>query len=209
MNLQDEMTITRALAELKLLDSRIEKKITESDFVYFVSKKNKNQVSNEVLTSNAKSHYQSITDLIERRKKIKSAIIVSNASTRVNLNGVEMSVAEVIEMKQLLPFYKSLLQKMKHNREYVVNQVERSNQQMENELQRLLEVSFGKQTTMKTNADDIENISKTYRDNNRSEILDTINIDNKIKDLEDTINSLETESNFILSESNALTKIKV
>lgn len=209
MNLQDEMTITRALAELNLLDSRIQKKIIESDFVYFVSKKNKNQISSEVLTSNAKSHYQSITDLIERRKKIKSAIILSNASTRVNLNGVEMSVAEVIEMKQLVPFYRSLLQKMKHNREQVTTQVERSNQQMENELQRLLEVSFGKQTTMKTNADDIENISKTYRDNNRSEILDTINIDNKIKDLEDTINSLETESNFILSESNALTKIKV
>lgn len=209
MNLQDEMSITRALAELKLLDARIQKKITESDFVYFLSKKNKNQISSEILTSNAKSHYQSITDLIERRKKIKSAIILSNASTRVNLNGVEMSVAEVIEMKQLVPFYRSLLQKMKQNREYIVNQVERSNQQMENELQRLLEVSFGKQTTMKTNSDDIENISKTYRENNRAEMLDTINIDNKIKDLEDTVNSLETESNFILSESNALTKIKV
>ena len=41
----EEITITRALAELKLLDSRIQKKIAESEFVFFISKKNKSNYS--------------------------------------------------------------------------------------------------------------------------------------------------------------------
>jgi hypothetical protein len=68
------MSITRALAELKLLDRRIEKKISEGDYVYFLSKKYKNQLSNEQLISNSKSTFQSITDLIERRKRIKRQV---------------------------------------------------------------------------------------------------------------------------------------
>ena len=48
----EEITITRALAELKLLDSRINKKINESEFVFFISKKNKNNVNQKTLVAN-------------------------------------------------------------------------------------------------------------------------------------------------------------
>lgn len=203
----EEITITRALAELKLLDSRIEKKITESDFVFFLSKKNKSNLNPDTLVSNSKSAIQSITDLVERRKNLKSAIILSNSRTMVKLGGEEMTIAEVIERKQLVHYYKMLLNKMKHNRETVLNQVERHNQTMDIDLQKILEINFGKNTTARTNSDDIENISKTYREHNKAEILDGINIENKIKEIEELVNRYETESNFVLSESNATTKI--
>lgn len=205
----EEITITRALAELKLLDSRIQKKIAESEFVFFISKKNKNNVNQDNLVSNSKSCFQSITDLIERRKNLKSLIIISNSKTLVKLNGEEMTVAEVIERKQLVEYYKKFVDKMKQNRETVLNLVERQNQSMETDLLKILEINFGKNSTGKTNSDDIENISKTYRDHNKSEILDGINIDVKIKEIEELINRYETESNFVLSESNAITKIKI
>jgi hypothetical protein len=205
----EEITITRALAELKLLDSRISKKTTESDFAFLLSKKNKSNLNTETLTSNAKASYQSIVDLIKRRQTLKSAIILSNANTKVKLNGEDMTVAEVIECKQLVELYKGLLLKLKQNRESVVNQVERNNQQMEVDLQKLLEINFGKSSNVKTNTDDIENISKTYREQNKSEMLDCVNIDSKIKEVEELINKYETETNFVLSESNATTKIKV
>ena len=38
-SLEETISITRALAELKLLDSRIGKKIEERDFVFLASKK--------------------------------------------------------------------------------------------------------------------------------------------------------------------------
>jgi hypothetical protein len=203
----EEITITRALAELKLLESRIQKKILESEFVYFISKKNKSNVNQDTLVSNSKSSFQSINDLIERRKKLKSSIILSNAETKVKLGEEEMTVAEVIERKQLVEYYKQLLNKMKQNRELVLNQVERQNQMMEADLQKILEINFGKNTTTRTNSDDIENISKTYREHNKAEALDGLSIDVKIKEIEELINRYQTESNFVLSESNATTKI--
>jgi hypothetical protein len=205
----EEITITRALAELKLLDSRINKKTSESDFAFLLSKKNKNNLNTDTLTTNAKASFQSIVDLIKRRQTLKSAIILSNAHTRVKLNGEDLTVAEVIECKQLVDLYKGLLLKLKQNRETVVNQVERNNQQLELDLQKLLEINFGKSSNAKTNTDDIENISKTYREQNKSEMLDCVNIDSKIKEVEELINKYETETNFVLSESNATTKIKV
>lgn len=205
----EEITITRALAELKLLDSRINKKTKDSDFVFLLSKKNRNNLNTETLTTNAKGSFQSIVDLIKRRQTLKSAIILSNANTKVKLNGEEMTVAEVIECKQLVELYKGLLLKLKQNRENVLTQVEKNNQQMELDLQKLLEINFGKSSNSKTNTDDIENISKTYREQNKTEMLDCVNIDSKIKEVEELINKYETETNFVLSESNATTKINI
>lgn len=204
-----EISITRALAELKLLDSRINNKINETDFVHFISKKNKNNINVDGLTATCKGAYQSITDLINRRNRLKSAIILSNASTQVKICDETMSVAEVIERKKLVEYYKKLLAKMKLNREQVTNQIERHNQQMEADLQKILEINFGKTSNAKANSDDIENISKTYREHNRAESIDTINIDAKIKEIEELLNKYESESNFVLSESNAMTKLKV
>ena len=205
----EDITITRALAELKLLDSRIQKKTQESDFVFLLSKRNKSNVNVETLTNNAKGSFQSVVDLIKRRQTLKSAIILSNASTKVKLNGQDMTVAEVIECKQLVELYKSLLSKLQQNRTNVISQVERNNQQMETDLQKLLEINFGKSSNAKTNTDDIENISKTYREQNKTEMLDCINIDSKIKEVSELIEQYEKEANFVLAESNATTKIKV
>jgi hypothetical protein len=205
----EEITITRALAELKLLDDRIQKKIDTSEFVHFLSKKNKTTLDTQDLTLIVKGNYQSINDLIERRKRLKSAIILSNAKTFVKLNGEELTVAEVIERKQLTNLYRNLLEKMKRNRESVINMTERQNLQMEGELNKILEINFGKANNLKTNADDIETISKTYRENNKAEVFDPLNVDQKIMDLENIIYQYETESNFILSESNAITKILI
>lgn len=204
----EEITITRALAELKLLDSRIHKKIVESTFMFLLSKKQKN-LNMENLSRSSVSNLQSIEDLIERRKRIKNGIIISNATTKVKFNGKEVTVAEVIESKQLLEYYNSLVDKLKRDRESVMTQVERQNQIMENDLQKILEINFGKSSNLKTNSDDIENISKTYREHNRTEVIDCIKIDEKIREIEEIISSIETESNFVLSESNAITKIRV
>jgi hypothetical protein len=205
----ETITITRALAELKLLNDRIEKKISGSEFVFISGKKNKHNINTETLISNSKSNYQSIEDLIARRHKIKSAIILSNATTRVKVGNKEMTVAEVIERRQNIDYYKLLCHKLRMNRDQVLNSVERQNQTMEGDLQRLLEANFGKTSSVKTNSDDIENLSKAYREHNRAEMVDGIDIDKRIEEVEAIIEELETEANFVLSESNALTKITI
>jgi len=205
----EEITITRALTELKLLDTKINQKIATSNFVHLLSKKNRANLNPESLTQLSSASYQSITDLIKRRNRIKSAIILSNSVTRVTLNNTQLTVAEVIEQKQLVDFYRNLFAKLKEQRQDVLVQVERLNAQMELDLQKILEINFGKTSNAKTNSDDIENISKTYREHNRSEMIDGINVEQKIEELENLINIYETEANFVLSESNAVTRITV
>lgn len=205
----NEISITRALAELKLVESKINKKINENEFVYINSKKSKSHISNDGLLQLSKSGFQSVIDLINYRNKLKNGIILSNSRTMVKLNGEEMTVAEVIEKKNVVEFYKNLLNKLKMKREGVINQMERHNQSMENDLQKILEINFGKATNLKTNSDDIESISKSYREHNKAEIIDGIGIDKKINEIEELVNQYETEANFVLSESNAITKIRV
>lgn len=203
----EELTITRALAELKLLDKRITKKIESSNFISWKSRKN-NNFNSDAFTANSIADYQSILDLVNRRNRIKSAMILSNANTKVMLGENEITVAEVIERKQNVQYWKSLYEKLRMNRESTMNTVERNNQQMESELHRILELNFGKTSSTKTNSDDIENISKAYRESNKSEIVDPIGIDQKMKDLEKLVDEYEREANFVLSESNATTKIR-
>jgi hypothetical protein len=80
----ESLTITRALAELKLLDTKINQKTHSGEFVFMISKKNRSNYNLQTLISNSQATYQSITDLITRRNKLKSAIILSNSNTKVS-----------------------------------------------------------------------------------------------------------------------------
>lgn len=203
------MSLIRALDEVVLLDKRIAKKTSESSFMGLVSKKNRAIVNPEEFSAGCKSDWQSLTDLIARRNKIKSAIILSNATTIVKVAGESITVAEVIERKKSLTLQRDLLSKLKSTREQILRQVEQHNSSMDSELQKLLEIHFGKSGNSKTNANDIEDISKPFRENNAARLLDPIAIDARIKELGSYVDEFEREAKFTLSESNAITKIEV
>lgn len=78
-----KITITRALTELKTLDKRIQKAIDSGTFVSFYGQFFKPDENSK----SAQSNYQSIMDLLERRKQIKSLIVMSNAVTKVIIYG--------------------------------------------------------------------------------------------------------------------------
>lgn len=83
------MTIHRALAELKLIDSKIEKAISiiEPTGVMQTNKLVNNFYKKEDFEKEAKAKYQSVIDLIERKNKIKSAIVIANGITEVEILG--------------------------------------------------------------------------------------------------------------------------
>ncbi len=71
----ETMTIHRALAELKLIDSRIEKSINAivCSGIYQKDKLVNNYYTKNDFKKDARSKHQSVTDLIDRKNKIKSA----------------------------------------------------------------------------------------------------------------------------------------
>lgn len=69
----EKMTVHKALCELKTLDSRIQKAIGESVFV-FANKHSNNKVSGMGIgeySAEIKAKYQSVCDLLARRDAIK------------------------------------------------------------------------------------------------------------------------------------------
>ena len=200
------MTITRALAELKLLEKRITKQTAESRFMTTTSKKD--QAFNEkTFVSSSKSQLQSIMDLIERRGTIQRALILQNAKTMVKIGGRQVTVAEAITMKASVPLIKGLLDRVRQERLSAQSTTDQQNAQMEAQLQNLLISAFGvKQPTDSTAG---ISMSQPFRDANRTRVVDPINSDELIPKLEATVDQMESELDFVLSESNAVTHITV
>ena len=83
----ETMTIHKALAELKILDGRIKKEIQSGS--YCAANKHSNEKINgitiEDFRKTVQGTYDKVTDLINRRKAIKKAIVLSNAKTTVKI----------------------------------------------------------------------------------------------------------------------------
>lgn len=202
-----QMTITRALAELKLLDKKINKNIKETKFIATAvgSKPVVNYKSNADFISQAQAGYQSILDLIAQRDKIKSSIVDSNAKTLVEISGKSMTVATAIEKKSSIEYNQFLLAQLKNQLASANNTVENNNDKMQDKLDKILEASVGKDAKNS----DVDAITKPYKEQNETKLVDGINIQDKIDKLYDEVNGFITEVDFVLSTSNSTTYINV
>ena len=195
------ISITRALVELKTLDKRIQKGIDTSVFVSY-----KGQFYQPAEgAKEAASSYQSVNDLIERRKKIKSAIIKSNANTMVKICGTEMTVAEAIETKSSIKHKKNLLAVMKNQYGTACTNVELINSKVRKDLENKSSRDSDKEKQQMT----LEEFSKTYVNLHGVELFDPIKLSQKIEQLENYITQFEQEVDYIMSEKNAVTMIDV
>lgn len=207
-----EMSITRALAELKMLDTRINRAINSG--VYIAGAKKSSKKINGVFTredfdKRAKADYQSAIDLMKRRKIIKSKVVESNAKTMVEVNGVEMSRADAIERKDSIMYERELLTELERQYSSILASVRRENEKVDANLQKLLESSMGKEGKQKASEDDINAIAKPFKEQNEYEVINPLELQNLIKQLRDDIEGFETEVDYVLSTSNALTIIEI
>ena len=194
------ISITRALTELKTLDKRIQKTIDTSSFVSYQGQFHQPSP----YTKTAQNDYQSVVDLLERRKNIKSKIIMCNAVTMVNICGKDMTVAEAIETKSSIKHYKNLLAKMKQQYAESNKQVEMINNKVRNDLENKTTRENKDDKTM-----DLVEFSKKYMDMHGVKLYDPLGINVKIEHIENYIRDFENEVDYILSEKNATTMIEV
>jgi hypothetical protein len=195
------ITITRALTELKTLDKRIQKAI---DSGYFVSFEGQFYKPNEQAKS-AVATYQSIMDLLERRKKIKSSIVTSNATTKVSICGKEMSIAEAIETKSSIKHLDNLLNRLKAQHAQESRTVESINEKVRRELESKTKMTSEKEETKM----DMNEFSNSYVKLHGVTLYDKLKISSKIEELEDYITKFRSEVDFVLTEKNSTTFISV
>lgn len=104
MSQEKTLSVQEALNELKVLDSRIQRKVANSRFTAVSSDGkviNPSSIRDtpEQFSEKASSEIQSIISLINYRHALKASVLQSNAVTKVTIDGKEMTVAQAIDYK--------------------------------------------------------------------------------------------------------------
>ena len=209
------MSVTRALAELKRLDDRLNRMTTDQSIFVSVAvgqgdKQKVLGVSDTVqnVVSQIQSNRDRVNSMIELRAKIKSAVVASNAATKVKLGAREMTVAEAIELKKSIDVKRNMLSTYRRQVIQANALVAKQNAALEAQIETNLATIYGNEKG-KVDASMFEAIAKPQREQKEASLIDPIKINDLIKSLEEEISLVETELDFTLSESNAKTEIEI
>lgn len=212
----EKITIHRVLSELKTIDDRINKEI--SSFKPLTVKRGNNSlvstggrlpILESEFVNNAKSTYQSIEDLIDRKFKLKSALTKANVNTKVTIDGKEYTIIEAIEMKSIMDLKKSLLYKMTSEINQSNKIYESTSAQVDSDFERMLST----QVANITNKSDIQKVRDEYMETfykqNEVKMVDPLKCNDLANSLQKDIDKFLMEIDSALSEINATTLIEV
>lgn len=209
--MKEEMTVHKALAELKTLSSRISDKISSTDFVA-VNKHSNTKVkgvSIPEVAEKAKADYQSIRTLINRRDAIKRAIIKSNALTEVEISGKKYTVAEAIDMKANGVVYLNDLANQLHSQyAFAVRKMDAENgERLDSRADEYIK-SLYSGSELKNMSDEISKVRDAFIATQTLDIIDPIDAAKESERIKDEIAAFMSDVDSALSVSNALTIIK-
>lgn len=200
-----QISITRALAELKLTDKKILQKTNELKVAHTCRKEN-HELAKELIKKET-ARLQSITDLIARRNALKVGIVKSNAETNVTVGGKVMTVAAAIERKTSIVLDKTLLRTMRDSYYSVKDMHDRQNSNVEAQADEKAAQALNGDS--ESQGDAYEAVRKVYVDANKSYFEAIENVEDLIDKMQDEIDDFESEVDFVLSESNTKTMIEV
>ena len=208
----ERMTVHKALAELKIIDSRILNVVSEG--TYCIVNKHSNEkirgVSVKEYETIMQGYYDKASDLIKRRKAMKRAVVLSNASTKVIIGDAEYTVAEAREMKNHgIEFDEMMCKTLKLNYSDAQSEILAHNgDELEKRADEYIIGIYGTKDS-KTNAADFDKAKKDFIKANTYELIDPIKILDKINILEENIAAFKAEVDAALSVSNAITEIEI
>lgn len=211
----EKMTIHKALAELKTLDDRINKAIYGTTYVMAI-KHSAEKINGKPVADfkdGMRSGYQKVASLIARRDAMKRAVVLSNATTKVQVGKNEYTVAEAIEMKNhSMEFRRALLFAM--NDAYAAAQnslAMNSGEPLEKKAEQYVLAVIAaqpKDSKMSVDSDAMKAMRQQYIENNTYDLIDPLNISKIMEDLDAEISEFNAEVDAVLSCSNALTVIE-
>lgn len=208
-------TITRALAELKLLKSRYTKEVYDLDPVAIKHgnslRSPYSQYKQEDFEKQATAEYQSVCDLERRIEEIKNKIDASNFTTKVMIGEREMTVQEVLNYKNnILALKRTRLGILQSKKKNATTEYDKAIVENKNRVDKIVSEKNSNPGTATKSAKDIEaeavdTLNKLYA----IEMVDPIKIDAEIEKLSKEIETFEHNIDFVLSESNSITTIEI
>ena len=192
-------SITRALAERKVLIKRHEKAVKELELIA-VQRGNRlvgehSHIKPEDITDRVKSSYQSILDLERRIDEIKFQIDKSNLVTVIKIGTKEMTIQEALVLKNLYRKAKSSYdESFEANRRIIEKTVADT-----------ISASKDGKTDTELEKNTANQINSLYE----VKFVDPLSLETIIKQLETEIEEFESNVDYALSESNSQTFIEV
>lgn len=213
---KENMTVHKALAELKVIDDRINKAITSGTYV--VANKHSNQkihgMTIDEFKTQMQADFQKVSDLIARRNAIKRAVVASNAVTKVKVGDTEYTVAEAIEMKNHGMEFKDYFmraistQYVRAKNELDLNSGDPLEKRAEQYVLSVIQAQ-PKDSKMAVDSDAMKNLRAQYIKDNQYDIIDPIGVKNVIDGLDAEVSEFLTEVDAALSVSNAITVLDI
>ncbi len=204
------MTVTDALAELTLLEKRIESARAALDnhtliTVIEVGKVPTGFKSRNEYSTQARAALQKVDALITRRRVIKRVIVLSNAATMVTVAGEEMTVAEAIEMKNFILYYEGVLNTtlLAYNRARQEHKI--AEQKVKERLDKLATEVLGKNAS----SEKYNSLADSFLAREGVELLDPTNLAEEIERRQTFFDDFKSTADRVLSISNAPTMVDV
>ena len=200
-----KISITEALVELKLYDKKINDAIAALKVLAVAGKKKKATDIGTFGTvadfeKKSKAAWQKTMDLIRNRDELKSAIVQSNAATHLTVNGVDMTCAQAIE---------TLLAQLKSTYTAVAARVEQENRRVDQNIEDALSGYTNRDGSKKISEEEQDIIINKRHEEGDFEMVDPLDIANKIDDLENEIDGFESSVDIALTVSNSTTFVEV
>ncbi len=204
------MTITDALAELTLLEKRINSVRDNLGGNALITVVEMGKVptgyrTREEHQTKARSALQRVNDLIARRRAIKRVVVLSNAATMVTIAGQEMTVAEAIEMKNFINYYTDVLATLQGVYSKARKDFDIAQARVKERLDKLAMEVLGKNAS----ADKYQSLADSFLEREGVEILDPTNLAEEIERRQAFVEEFKSTCDRVLSISNARTMVEV
>lgn len=200
-----KMSITRALAQVKLIESKLGRAFAGFDVEINGKLKYFPNFTTEQFEKEALVEVNSFEDLFKNRLKIKSAIARANIDTKISLLDTEYSIIELIDLKNSSQYKKNVYTNLINNYNKCKNDVVNQDVKIENEVSKQVEVANSNKTQV--SKDLTTTLTETYKALWGGKI---VGLDiNKISKEKEELDKLVAEIDMILSEINSKTEIEV
>ena len=201
-----EYSITRALAELKVIEKRFYSGIDDLHLVAvkhgLILRRPYSSIKLDDFKTKAEAGDQSVRAIEERIALIKKKIAEVNSKTMVKIGSREMTIQDaLIEKSTIIPLKEARLAKYKRLLTDARNQFDAAGMENEEKIQRNIQDRKDVITEIQAR-EEIESTRKV-------EMVDPLNLAEKIKELEDEITDFKGNVDFALSEKNSTTYIQI
>ncbi len=214
----EKMIVTQALDERDLLKKKIRDAIAKCDFVAVqkpgddVIAQDKQKVAD--YEAEVKASFQSIRDMMDRYTRLDAAILLANATTKIEVAGKTMTRAAAINLRKMMKgqgladtdFTDAMIHKMTTDLDRARLKIARS-QEVADRQREVMSNSLVSSDKKVLSEDNLKSIT-AYCDNLVLKLVDPIDIEKTIADMQEKWDNLSTNLESAIRISNATTYVE-